>query len=247
MVRLLKRGALASALLVGAEAAYAVLRPAPDLEQFDPSGEFGDDGLPALTVAALGDSSITAPGVAGPEEIWLTILCRRLAAERRVVLRSFAVGGSRAEDLIRDQLEPAIASNPDLVFVSVGGNDVIKGVSRGRFAANLDHLISRLVLTGAVIVQSGVGDLGSIPRLYPPLSNFFTTRSRAFDRVHREVAARHRTHVVVPRHNTETMWYRDRSLWAADLFHVSAAGHRVWADRTWETVEPLLTHPDGRV
>ena len=40
-------------------------------------------------------------------------------------------------------------------------------------------------------------------------------------------------------------WYHDRDLWSADLFHVSAAGHRRWADVTWDTIQPLLAERDG--
>ena len=64
--RLVTRGALAGAFLLLVEALYAVLRPSPELEEFDPSGEFGDPSLPSLRVAVLGDSTITAPGVSGP-------------------------------------------------------------------------------------------------------------------------------------------------------------------------------------
>jgi lysophospholipase L1-like esterase len=34
-------------------------------------------------------------------------------------------------------------------------------------------------------------------------------------------------------------------LWAADLFHVSAAGHRRWADVVWATLGPQLTGVNG--
>ena len=163
MVRLLLRlGAIISAVVLGAEAAYAVLKPTPLLEQFDPSSSYGDPELPHMRIAALGDSSITAPGVAGPHEIWVTLIAERLAADRHVVLQSFAVGGSKADDLIKDQLEPTLQFKPDLILVSVGGNDLIKGVSRARFEKNLDELIECLANSGAVVVQSGLGDLGTL-------------------------------------------------------------------------------------
>lgn len=241
MVRkLIRRVLIAGATVVGLEAAYAVLRPAPRLEHFDPSGEFGDPALPTLRVAVLGDSSVTAPGVTEAHEIWVSLICARLAETRHVVLESFAVGGSMAHDVIATQLEGAIGFAPDLVFVSVGANDVIKGVPLRRFAANLDQLIHRLAATGAVVVQSGVGRLGTIPRLHPPLSQMFERRARRFDAVHRRVAAEHRTAVVDQRSDDVQVWHNDRSLWAADLFHVSAAGHARWAETTWRTVGPLL-------
>jgi len=39
--RLLKHGVTAGAVILGAEAAYAVLRPVPKQSDFDPSGRFG--------------------------------------------------------------------------------------------------------------------------------------------------------------------------------------------------------------
>ena len=246
MVRqFLKRSAIAGTMVVGLEAAYAILRPSPHQPEFDPSGVFGNPNDPELRVAVLGDSSVTAPGVAGPDKIWIRIVCRRLAENRHVILQSFAVGGSRAGDVIAGQMEAAIASQPDLIFVSVGANDAIKGVPKRQFEQNLDHLIGALAGTGAVVIQSGVGDLGSIPRLFPPLSRMVSRRALGFDRAHWRIAEQHGTAVVHQRSDDSAPWYSDRGLWSADLFHVSAAGHARWAETIWKTVKPLVPGPNG--
>lgn len=231
--------------VIGLEAVYAILRPSPELESFDPSGEFGDPANPGLRVAVLGDSSVTAPGVSGPEDIWVSVVCQRLAAGRHVVLKSFAVGGSMAHNVVAEQMEQAIRFDPDLILLSVGANDVIKGVPRRRFAANLDQLVASLSTTGATIVQSGVGVMGSVPRLFPPLSTLMSRRAERFDRVHWEVAATHGTHVVDQRSDDTRIWFRDRTLWAEDLFHVSAAGHARWAETAWRTIGPLYDGHGG--
>lgn len=238
---ILRRGAVAGATVLGLEAAYAVLRPTPELEEFDPSGEFGDSSDDTLRIAVLGDSSVTAPGVSGPHEIWVSRVCQRLSEHHHhVVLRSFAVGGSMAHNVLADQADDAIDFAPEVFLVSVGANDVIKGVPIGRFETNLDRLIGKLASTGAVVVQSGIGIMGTIPRLYPPLSNLMSRRARRFDRIHWKVAADHGTSVVDQWSDDARAWRSDRSLWAADLFHVSAAGHARWADTAWRTIGPLL-------
>ncbi len=247
VARLVKKGVIAGATVLGLEAAYAVLRPAPALPDFDPSAEFGDTDDPMLRVAVLGDSSVTAPGVGGPEDIWISLICERLATNHHVILQSFAIGGSMAHNVVEDQLEDAILFGPDLVFISVGANDVIKGVPRRKFEQHLDNLIGELSETGATVIQSGVGELGSIPRLYPPLSNMMSRRARRFDDVHWRVAKEHETNVVHQRSDDTEIWYADRDLWAADLFHVSAAGHARWADTIWETVEPLVYGSNGSI
>lgn len=240
VVRLLKRGLLAGAIVVGAETAYAVLWPAPELESFDPSREFGDPALPTLRVAVLGDSSVTAPGVSTAADIWVSRVCERLSHDYHVILASFAQGGSTAGDLIDDQLSPAIEFQPDVVLVAVGANDAMKGGSLRKFEKNLDALIGRLAQTGATIVQSGVGDLGSIPRLHPPLENLMSHRALRFDRAHWRVAERHGTTVIDQRSDDLAVWYSDRGLWADDRFHVSANGHERWAENAWRSIAPLM-------
>lgn len=231
---------MAGAILLGVETAYAVMWPAPELESFDPSTEFGDPNSPTLRVAVLGDSSVTAPGVHEPGEIWVSRVCRRLSEGWHVILASFAVGGSTARDLIEDQLASAIAFQPDLILVSVGANDALRGVPLRIFEKNLDELIARLEPTGAVIVQSGVGDLGSIPRLHPPLENLLSRRGLRFDRAHWRVAARHDTTVIDQRSDDLEIWYQDPGLWADDRFHVSAQGHARWAETAWRTIAPVV-------
>jgi len=245
VLRVVKRATTFALAVIGVEAAFALLKPSPTLESFDPSGEFGDPDAPTLKVAVLGDSSVTAPGVTGPEEIWISLICSRLAETRHIVMKSFAVGGSMAHDLIAEQMDDTIAFEPDLIFVSVGANDALRGVPVRRFEKNLDHLIGRLAESGATIVQSGVGVIGTIPRLYPPLSTMMSARAIRFDRAHRKVASRYGTWVVDHRSDDAALWYRDKSLWAADHFHVSAAGHARWADTTWRTLGPLLNGSSG--
>lgn len=236
---------MAGAALIALEAAYAILKPSPHLPDFDASSEFGDPRDPLIRVAVLGDSSVTAPGVDGPGDIWISRVCDRLANDRRVEMRSFAVGGALVRDLVDSQALHAVDFEPDLVFVSVGANDAIKGVPLRRFERDLDHLIGTLAETGAAVVQSGVGDLGTIPRLYPPLRNMISLRASMFDQIHWEVAERHGSTVVDQRSDDLDIWYKDRSLWAADLFHVSAKGHERWANLVWKTIDPLLNGAHG--
>lgn len=240
VVRLLKRGLVAGAVLLGVETAYAVLWPAPDLESFDPSRELGDPTHPTLRVAVMGDSSVTAPGVHGPDDIWVSRVGERLAEKYHVVLSSFAVGGSTARNLLEEQLSPAIEFEPDLVLIAVGANDAMRGVPLRVFERNLDTLVGRLATTGASIVLSGVGDLGSIPRLHPPLENLMSRRALRFDRAHWRVAERHGATVVHQRSDDRAVWYRDPELWADDRFHVSSQGHERWAETAWQSIAPVI-------
>lgn len=238
---LVRRGALLFGVLVGAEAAYAVLRPGPRLPEFDPSGEFGDPGNPTVRIAVLGDSSVTAPGVAHPDETWVRIAMRRLADHgHHVILQSFAVGGSKVTDLLNGQLQSALDAKPDIAIISVGANDAIRGVPLRAFERDLDAIVAELRAAGIRVVLSGVGDLGTIPRLKEPLRSIMTRRSGSYHAVHHHVAARHGAAVSDHRYDDREMWIRDRSLWSEDLFHVSPRGHARWAEAAWRTIERVI-------
>lgn len=239
--RLVRRGILFGAALVGAEAAYALLRPAPRLPEFDPSGEFGDPRNPPLRIAVLGDSSVTAPGVNHPDETWIRITARRLADEgRHVVLDSFAVGGSKAADVLDGQLRATLEARPDIAIISVGANDAIRGVPLRAFERDLETIVGELRGAGIKVVLSGVGDLGTIPRLKDPLRAIMTRRSAAYHRAHHRVAARHGAPVSDHRDDDRTTWIQDRSLWSEDLFHVSPRGHARWAEAAWRALAQVI-------
>lgn len=239
--RLITRGAFAGAALLAAEAAYAVLRRSPRFDDFDPSGTFGVEADPPFRLAILGDSTVTGPGVLSADDTWARIIANSVAAVGyRVELRSFAVSGSRARDLIVTQMLPALDWDPDLFLVSIGANDLIKGGSASRFEHELDHLIGGLTKSRAPVVHKGLGDLGTIPRLVPPLRGLITRRSHAFDDALRRVAARHGSTVVEHRTDSRRVWLDNRELWAEDLFHISAKGHQRTARFIWLAVEPLL-------
>lgn len=220
-----------AALTLLGQVLYAVLRPVPFQPEFDASGLVGS-GTPAQRWIVLGDSTTTAPGVEGPDDIWVRQLASRFDVPIEIV--SLAVGGSRARDIVRDQLDPALSTRADIAFVSVGANDVLKGVSLAEFTANLDEIVRRLTRVHDLVVLSGVGDLATIPRLHRPLSDVVRRRGRVFDRVSAAVAERYGAAKV---DNWATApHFRQPGMFSADMLHPTPAGHTVWADAVEATI-----------
>lgn len=101
-------GVAAAAALTGggaglaAELVWAGRRPLPEFPDIDVSGVVpasAPSGKPPLRVVVLGDSTLTGPGLAAPEDIWLRQAIRRLRLRRAVCVVSLAVGGSRVSDV----------------------------------------------------------------------------------------------------------------------------------------------------
>ena len=203
----------------------------PSLTNQDISGSCGDLSLPPLRIVAVGDSLLTAPGLDDLDGAWLRRLAGSYADRHRVELRSLAVGGSLARDVVQGQVAAAVALRADVAVVGVGGNDVVRGVPVRRFAAALGTILGALEETCGAVVLVGVGDLGTIPRLPYPLRAYLSHRSALFDRACTRVAAAHSRTVRAdtPRLPAGTVG-SDPPLYGADLFHASAAGHALLAD-----------------
>lgn len=223
---------VAAAAVVAGELVRAVYRrDLPTFQNQDASGVFGDPSSPPLRIVALGDSSVTAPGVEDLDDVWIRSVAKGFADRYRVELISLAVGGAKARDVIDGQLAEAIRLRPHVASVSVGSNDALRGTRPGRFRLELTEIVERLEEAGASVVIYGMGDLGSIPRLPPTLRRIATRRSEIFDRVCRDVAVSSERAVKVhTRGRMLTAFREDKTLFADDLFHACGRGHAVFAE-----------------
>jgi lysophospholipase L1-like esterase len=232
--------------------AYQIRRAAhrPDLPSFtnqDISGTFGDPALPPLRVVAVGDSSLTAPGIDDLNDVWLRRVALAYTNRHRVELVSLGVGGSRARDVVEGQLDAAVALQPDVAVVTVGGNDAIRAEPVRRYTAALETIVGRLEGVSGAVVLVGVGDLGTIPRLPSSLRPYLSRRSRTFDRACLRVAVTHpRTVRAQARKPMASAFRTDPALFGADQFHASAAGHAVFAQAAAPAFEAAYRMAVGR-
>jgi len=242
-VRRLTSSAAGLGVLV-AQMVYAVRRTdLPSLENQDPSGVFGSAASPLLRIAVLGDSSVTAPGVIPLDACWIRRLALELTDRYRVEIHSVAAGGARARDVLARQVRPAIISEPHIALVSVGANDALRGTSVGRFEAEIDHILSALRAAGIAVGISGVGDLGTIPRLPDVPRRFARIRGRAMDHA---IVRAVRRHPGVLKTDTWSLGWEpfvngnSTVIFAPDMFHASAEGHAIYAGAMRVVLNGLL-------
>jgi lysophospholipase L1-like esterase len=227
--------------------AYAQIRRAahrPDLPSFpnqDPSGTFGQPGLTPLRIVALGDSSITAPGVEDLDNMWLRRIARTLSSDYSVELISVAVGGSKARDVRNNQLDAATELKPDIAVISVGANDAIRATPVYRYRNEMHSIVAELHAASGAVFVLGLGDLGSIPRLPPILRSGLSRRAARFDAAAWAVAARFPKAVKGPTSGPmSTAFWKDRELFAGDLFHAGDRGHGVFAEQALPAIRAAL-------
>lgn len=241
-VSALAGGAAAGAGLLVAQVLWAGHRPLPTGRNQDASGLVGDSG-PVVVLGVAGDSCSTGPGLACVDDIWVRVaageVARRLGC--RIDVRSVAEGGARCADVARSQLTRLAAHDPDVVAVVVGGNDAIRATRSRQLVSDLEVMASGLDDLGVPVLVGGLGWLGSLPRVPAPLSWALGTRSRTVNRALAAAVARCQRLVFVDVAAGDPAFASGgRDLFVDDLFHASAAGHRVWADLAVPALEAAV-------
>ena len=131
---------------------------------------------------------------------------------------NLAVRGRKLRAILDEQLEPALALEPDLVTVYAGANDVLRPrVDLDGLVTAYGEALGRLRATGArVLVWTAFDPGGSA--VYRPVR----ARFALYNELVRDAADRHGAEVV-------DFWrmraYRDWRLWDVDRMHMSSAGH----------------------
>ncbi len=188
-----------------------------------PRGEPG-----GLVYAALGDSAAQGIGASRPERGYVGLLAARLreATGGPVLTVNLSRSGARIADVLRDQL-PALATLPavpDLVTVAVSGND-IREYDREAFAGEVDRLAAALP-AGAYVADAPYFMHGRWER----------DAQEAADLLQAGAGRRGLRPVGLHEAQRAQGWRAMFTQFAADWFHPSDRGHRVWADAFWTEI-----------
>jgi lysophospholipase L1-like esterase len=181
-----------------------------------------------LRVTWIGDSLAAGLGCDDVSDTPAHLTARLL--ERPVDVTMLAVPGSKASDVIADQLDH-VDPYTDLVVVCVGANDVATAVSRSEYAKQVDHILT--VLAPIPVVMLTLPDISMADRMAEPLRSLAGARGRYFEAARAKVAARH-DHVVsvdIATRPAGLSRTAGRRMLCADRFHPGAEGYRIWAER----------------
>ncbi|MET7769498.1 SGNH/GDSL hydrolase family protein [Nocardia sp. NPDC005366] len=172
---------------------------------------------------ALGDSQtegIGDPDGMGGHRGWADRFAELLdAAYPGLHYANLAVRGRRAGQIRDEQLESAVALDPDLVTVMAGMNDLIRPrFDRKSLLTDLDIVFGTLIDTGATVVTFTYPDIGGVAPLVRPLS----PRIYALNDDLRMLAEEHGV-VLIDVEPVEATAHP--LVWADDRLHLNPLGH----------------------
>jgi lysophospholipase L1-like esterase len=180
--------------------------------------------------AALGDS-FTAGRDSVDAERWADLLA---AAMRRVNpdlrYENLAVDGATSADVLRGQVEPALALEPDFVTVICGANDVLLTTRPdvAGYAERIDRILARLRAGApeAMLVTATAPVGWQFMGLRPRTEARLVAATTELNDVTRAAAARHGV-LCLPVAGHPAL--RDPATFSADGLHPSSAGHQTVA------------------
>ena len=177
---------------------------------------------------ALGDSTtegLMDPGPNGSYRGWADRLAERLALSNpELRYANLAIRGRKLPQIRAEQLERALALEPDLASVLGGVNDILRReVDLDARADDLDTIVARLRASGATVVLVNYPDLGASITIG---SSRFRPRVAAFNATIREIAERNGAILV----DLERDGIVHPALWSPDRLHASSTGHERMAD-----------------
>jgi lysophospholipase L1-like esterase len=186
-------------------------RPTPSYSRYVAIGDSWTEGV--------GDPDPTRPnGLRG----WADRVAEALAVERQDFrYANLAIRGRTVEEILDEQLEPALAMKPDLLTIQGAGNDLLHiRVDIDALAGSIDAAVEKANAIGACVVLFTHGT--------PAAGPFRVLRGRVaiFNELIREVVE---TRDAVLVDNWRLRKARDPRYWDVDRIHLSPFGHHLAA------------------
>lgn len=155
-----------------------------------------------------------------------------------VELINLGIPGAETADFVDAELEVATRTDPDLITIWAGPNDLISGDSVEEFAGNLRELFSTLrAETSAFIVAGTIPDLTRVPRFVEePDPDVTSARVAAYNDVIRSLASEFGIQIA-----ELTQITPDATLVSdEDGFHPNNEGYRAMADIYLSVITPAF-------
>lgn len=205
-----------------------VLSHLPTLDEAHGKWKGSVEGPDPLRLLVFGDSTVAGVGVDDQSEALAQALATRFAERegRGVTWKAIARSGVSSGELRSYFLPRAERGQYDLVFISIGVNDVLHLRTKRQFTRDLTAILEQLTAASpnARFYLSGIPRLERFGSLPDPLGTVLGARAHRLNAGAHEVLAHFPTVVHTPPWPIDTPGF-----FAVDDFHPSAVGYAAWA------------------
>lgn len=205
--------------------------PLPDQKRFG-------KGERLLQYVVMGDSTAAGQGAAYKHGIAVRSAKHLANSQTTVAMVNFSKSGAKTRDVLEKQLPHAVDTQPDLVLISAGANDVTSLTSPQKAKKDLQKIIEHLIDANCQvkIIITGAPDMGSIPRFAQPLRFLAGLATTRYNRTVLPVAEEKDITLAPIAKETGSSFRQNPDLFAEDDFHPNEEGYAIWAS----TINPRL-------
>ncbi|WP_261567440.1 SGNH/GDSL hydrolase family protein [Frankia gtarii] len=192
--------------------------------------------MPAVRFTALGDSFVEGRGDVAADGSyigWASRFARRMGVATREV-RNLGAYQTTTQQVVDQQLRPALARKSPLIGVVVGVNDLVADYDPDRFARNIDTIFRSLAGLDTTVFTASYPDIPANLPLPEEFRGLLRARFTFANTVLREVCdATGTLHLDIAARED----WAGRRLWSPDGLHPNAEGHRLFAEQMADLVE----------
>ncbi|PLS82001.1 hypothetical protein CYG49_00360 [Candidatus Saccharibacteria bacterium] len=177
-----------------------------------------------IRVVGLGDSAMQGIGASTPDESVYGRISEHIAARtgRPVYQANISVTGAKVADVLRDQLPQLQKLQPDIIVVSVSGNDANQQVDIKQFERDINTLYAAL--------PKDITIVSDVPGV---------DHREAYQPILLEAASKHGL-TVAPVYENFAPHDDKITSYAGDFFHPSSKGYKYWFNAYRPAVDKLL-------
>jgi len=185
-----------------------------------------------LTYVALGDSLTAGVGTTEYQDSYPYLLAQKLAGtQTKVTLTNLAIPGFKTKDLIDNSLATAIVSQPDIITLLIGVNDLHGNISATDFQQNYQQILTELTTkTTAQIYLINLPQIGSNQLLWPPYNYYFRWQTKNFNQIIKDLAVQYKLNYIDLNTPTAQVLKNNGPIYSVDSFHPSALSYKSWAE-----------------
>ncbi|HYH75451.1 MAG TPA: SGNH/GDSL hydrolase family protein [Candidatus Saccharimonadales bacterium] len=196
---------------------------------------------PVLTYVVLGDSTSISQGGEYTEG-YAAQSAAHLAKTHTVTWLNAGVSGATAQDVASEQVARVLKYKPDVVLIAVGANDVTHRTTPKAVVASLEQTISKLRAANSQvrIVLTGSPDMGSPPRIPQPLRWIAGKRTVTLNKDIVALTEREGLVFAPIAAKTGPTFRKHPELFAADNFHPTTEGYRLWTPVITDALDQAL-------
>lgn len=184
-----------------------------------------------LRVAVIGDSTAIGQGTNSVEESfsYQYLTQNSKFQDSKIEYSNYAVSGARIQEVIDKQLvfEPV-----DLIFVSIGANDVTQMTNQKDFENSVSTLTSKLLNLAKNVIWINIPDFVTVPVFLPPLNYLASNRTQSFDKIINEITSKTSQINLIDVYNLAREPFRINpdKYFSKDKFHPSKDGYQIWVE-----------------